>query len=160
MRPGLIIKGRKYWDGHGSRYVMALGPMKKRDWTIDKKEWLVVWAGVVYTVKAQQLAYLSPEDSTLCQDLADAAHMDWFQYENLCNDEWNREYDDHGHLRRTSLRNAIKVLSEGLIDQNFLDIEYVGGRRCHSPRTAERDFRCILERLGFDDPGPYLKEDK
>lgn len=161
MRHGLIVKGRKYWDMAGHRYVTALNPVKKRDGTVDREQWIVHWAGVVYSVKPRYLTYLAPEDQTLCQDLADAAKMDWFnsEFDKKWNEERNREYDDHGHLRHTSYRNAVKVLSEGLTEQNFLDIEYVGGRRRHSPPRAEYFFRKIVEGMGFDDPGPYFKED-
>lgn len=164
MRPGLIVKGRRYWCTGLRRHGML------PDYVISATG---VYGGTLYeppdpivlvspvtssgklkcTVRSSSLTYLSPDDAEMCQRLAEKAKMDWFNYEldTTWNMEVNREYDDRGHLRRTSFRNVIKQLSEGLIDEDF--------KRMPDPVATELRFRDIVIGMGFKYPGTYFKED-
>jgi len=96
------------------------------------------------------LSYLSKDDYHLCYDLADAARMTWFSpwIDVSSATEIIRE-QDKGRFYSRSYRNAVRDLSEGLIDVNFLVME--------RPMESNQRFRSILRGMGLYDPGDYLE---
>ena len=92
--------------------------------------------------------YLSVDDYNMCDELAMEAKMTWFfpGVDDSTNAEINFEEADENDAR--SYRNAVRDLSEGLIDENF--------EMMPDPKGYNNRFREVLRGMGLYDPGDYV----
>ncbi len=142
MKPGLIVKGRRYYSPKFDEYVVAV--KRHREYITFRRA-----SGETVLLKASSVFYLSVEDWNLCDTLATEAKMTWFWpgFDDETQTEYNIEWIN-GRERRKSFRAAVRDLSEGLIDQNFLMMP--------NPQESNARFRKIVRGLGICDPGDYI----
>lgn len=126
MKEKSLARGLKYWSVDFHEYVtyLGIGVYKKQDGTEVKLE-------------PKHVRWMSDQDLSVCWALADAAKMEWFMPDLDLKE--NEEYNE-GEDGRENLYNAIRDLSEGLIDQNF--------KECKAPRAKSR-FNKILRNMGL-----------
>ena len=141
MKRGLIVKGRRYYSPKFDEYVTAV---KRHDHFVTFRR----NNGDVVRILPKNVFYVSVDDYNLCDELATEAKMSWFfpWFDNATGTEINWDEADKNSAR--SFRNAIRDLSEGLIDENF--------KWLPDPKDCCRRFRAILCGMGLHDPGDYL----
>ena len=88
--------------------------------------------------------YVSLNDYNMCDELATGAKMTWFYsgVDNSTNTEVNFEEGNEHNV--SSYRNAVRDLSEGLIDEDF--------QRTPAPLAYNKRFRQVLRGMGLHDP--------
>lgn len=155
MKKSLVVRWRTYWDNKHGQYVGVKSVTGESAVVFDSPFYTSGTSYVFdYAVDVKHLRYASPQDFDLCYELACAARMNWFNpgIDDKTGTEfnWDTESGKDFRKRKSSFRKAVKVMSEGLIDQDFLK------QRC--PADAEFRFRGLVKNMGFEDPGPYLKE--
>ena len=136
MKPGLIVKGHRYYSPKFDEYLTAV--KRGRRTSVFRRD-----NGMEIRLAPKSVFYLSADDYNLCDDLAMAAKMTWFfpWFDDASGTEVNWE-EANEHVVR-SFRTAIKDLSEGLIDQNFLDMP--------NPQESFTRFWEIIRGMGLDD---------
>ena len=136
MRLGLIVKGRRYYSPKFDEYLTAV--KRGRRTCVFRRG-----NGMKIRVAPKSVFYLSIDDYNLCDDLALAAKMTWFcpWFDDATGTEVNWE-EANKHVVR-SYRTAVKDLSEGLIDQDFLEMP--------NPKESFTRFLAIIRGMGLDD---------
>ena len=141
MRRGLIVKGRRYYSPKFGEYVIAKRRGAKFS-TFSRAN------GETVRIAHTNVFYVSVDDFNMCDELAMAAKMTWFfsGLDDSTNTEINLEEADEHHVR--SYRNAIRDLSEGLINEDF--------KRMTDPVECFRRFCLILHGMGLPAGCDYM----
>ena len=141
MRRGLIVRGRRYYSPKFNEYVVA----EKRG---EKVATFRRANGDIVRIHPVNVFYVSVDDYNMCDELAMGAKMTWFypSVDDSTNTEINFEEADAHDV--SSYRNAIRDLSEGLIDEDF--------KRMSDPLGCNNRFRQVLRGMGLNDPGDYV----
>ena len=141
MKRGLIVKGRRYYSPKFDEYVIA--EQRGTKFSLFRRA-----NGDTVRLSPMNVFYLSVEDYNMCDALAMGAKMAWFfpSVDDSTNTEINFEEADDRYAR--SYRNAVRDLSEGLIDENF--------KMMPDPIGCNTRFREVLRGMGLCDPGDYV----
>lgn len=134
MLKNLIIKGRRYYSSQYKEYVFAVK-------TDAKSATFLRSNGSVIKSNYKDISYLSPADYNMCIKLAVAAKITWYCpfFDNGTGTEYNCE--GSRLTKKYSFRNAIRDLSEGLVDDDFQTMTYTEDYYCR--------FRAMLHGMGL-----------
>ncbi len=111
MKPGLIVKGRRYYSSKYDEYVVAV--KRGSAYSTFRRA-----NGEVVRLLSKNVCYVSPEDFDTCECTATWTKMDsWFEggFDEKTGTEYNHEWVD-GRYRRASYRSAIRDMYDGSAD--------------------------------------------